>query len=55
MRKRSVVDPLLNWIHEGSTGEWSFLHPTDAQRESIVFLIGSFLAIFILCASVGDM
>nr|ODN93112.1 hypothetical protein L203_00381 [Cryptococcus depauperatus CBS 7841] len=48
MRKRSVVDPLLNWIHEGSTGEWSFHHPSDAQRESIVFLIGSFLAIFIL-------
>ncbi|KAK8866015.1 hypothetical protein IAR55_001166 [Kwoniella newhampshirensis] len=45
MEKRS--DSLSNWIHQGSSGYWSFTHPTDAQRESILFLAFSFLVILV--------
>ncbi|WWC86350.1 uncharacterized protein L201_001223 [Kwoniella dendrophila CBS 6074] len=36
-----------DWIEEGSDGEWSPSHPSDAQRESIVFLVGSLLVILV--------
>ncbi|WVQ97385.1 hypothetical protein IAU59_004497 [Kwoniella sp. CBS 9459] len=40
-----VFDPIANWINAGNEGEWSFTNPTDAQRESYLFLGGSFLVI----------
>ncbi|ALO60453.1 hypothetical protein CNC02125 [Cryptococcus deneoformans JEC21] len=47
MECRGLVDPLVNWVKEGSDGDWSPSHPTDAQRESILFLCGAFLFILI--------
>lgn len=47
MEVRGLVDPLLNWVKEGSDGNWSPSHPTDAQRESILFLCGAFLFILV--------
>lgn len=47
MEVRGLVDPLVNWVKEGSDGNWSPSHPTDAQRESILFLCGAFLFILV--------
>lgn len=47
MEVRGLVDPLVNWVKEGSDGNWSPSHPTDAQRESILFLCGAFLLILV--------
>lgn len=47
MEVRGLLGPLVNWVKEGSDGDWSPSHPTDAQRESILFLCGAFLFILI--------
>ncbi|WVR05971.1 hypothetical protein IAU60_002999 [Kwoniella sp. DSM 27419] len=35
------------WIDEGAEAHWSFTHPTDAQRASLIFLAGAFVFILI--------
>ncbi|WVQ85252.1 hypothetical protein IAT38_007417 [Cryptococcus sp. DSM 104549] len=48
MEKRAFYDPLVDWIHKGSDGDWSPSHPSDAQRESIVAVVGFLFVILIL-------
>nr|XP_019049330.1 hypothetical protein I302_03112 [Kwoniella bestiolae CBS 10118]OCF28260.1 hypothetical protein I302_03112 [Kwoniella bestiolae CBS 10118] len=38
---------LAEWVAEGSYGDWTPLHPSDAQRESMFFLGVSFLFILV--------
>ncbi|WVQ62100.1 uncharacterized protein L199_000238 [Kwoniella botswanensis] len=38
---------LEEWVEEGKSGPWSPSHPSDAQRESMVFLAFAFLVILI--------
>nr|XP_018267026.1 uncharacterized protein I303_01008 [Kwoniella dejecticola CBS 10117]OBR89184.1 hypothetical protein I303_01008 [Kwoniella dejecticola CBS 10117] len=38
---------LEDWVDRGKEGDWSPSHPSDAQRESMMFLAGSFLFILI--------
>nr|XP_019000453.1 uncharacterized protein I203_06870 [Kwoniella mangroviensis CBS 8507]OCF63914.1 hypothetical protein I203_06870 [Kwoniella mangroviensis CBS 8507] len=38
---------LEDWVQEGKFGPWSPSHPSDAQRESMVFLAFAFLVILI--------
>ncbi|OCF31086.1 hypothetical protein I316_07217 [Kwoniella heveanensis BCC8398] len=40
-----ISDSISDWISAGNEGEWSFTNPTDAQRESYLFLGASFLVI----------
>lgn len=47
MEVGGLVERLVNLVKEGSDGNWSPSHPTDAQRESIRFLCGAFLFILV--------
>ncbi|ODO07280.1 hypothetical protein L198_00859 [Cryptococcus wingfieldii CBS 7118] len=38
MEQRAFYDPMVNWVNEGADGDWSPSHPSDAQRESILYL-----------------
>ncbi|WWD17787.1 hypothetical protein CI109_102229 [Kwoniella shandongensis] len=40
-------ESLVDWINQGSYGSWSPTHPTDAQRESIIFLVCSIVVILV--------
>ncbi|WVO20040.1 uncharacterized protein IAS62_001330 [Cryptococcus decagattii] len=47
MEVGGLVDPLVNWVKEGSDGNWSPSRRTDAQRQSILFLCRAFLFILV--------
>ncbi|ODO11762.1 hypothetical protein I350_00546 [Cryptococcus amylolentus CBS 6273] len=38
MEQRAFYDPMVDWVNEGADGDWSPSHPSDAQRESILYL-----------------
>ncbi|WRT64245.1 uncharacterized protein IL334_001176 [Kwoniella shivajii] len=43
-----ALGPISDWIERGSFGDWSPSHPSDAQRESMLFLAAAFVFILLL-------